>query len=197
VDDIVLFNKAVNPNDFDGSFPDMGILPVELISFDAKSSRDHVRLIWETAIEINNDYFIVERSWEGVTWHEVATVQGAGNSSILKSYSTTDHQPYDGASYYRLKQVDFDGQYTYSQSVKVERQVELQNISVFPNPTSSTLHITVVSAEVDIFDINGMNLSSEVKIAAGLQNIDIDMSGLRSGIYYLKAGSNVIKVVKK
>ncbi len=103
---------TVGPNDGN-------VLPIELIAFNASAAGSEVHLNWSTASELNNDYFTVERSKDGLSWEEVVRVDGAGNSIHRLDYSSVDKRPYAGLSYYRLKQTDFDGQYSISKVVSV------------------------------------------------------------------------------
>jgi len=81
-------------------------LPVELMSFDAAPDGENILLTWETASEINNDYFTIERSEDAINFTELTRVDGAGNSNTNIHYHSTDFGPYLGVSYYRLKQTD-------------------------------------------------------------------------------------------
>lgn len=94
-------------------------LPIELLSFYAKPVDSYVKLQWETASEINNDYFTVEKSKDGVNFYPVCLIQGAGNSTITLDYSAVDVHPYKGLSYYRLLQTDFDGRQSSSHIISV------------------------------------------------------------------------------
>lgn len=97
------------------------VLPIELIEFNAVRSRQFVELTWETASEKNNNYFTIERSIDGASFAPIGTLTGAGNSSNKLSYKLIDSTPIeDKVSYYRLKQTDFDGTYTYSVIVSVK-----------------------------------------------------------------------------
>ena len=100
----------------------IGPLPVELLSFTAIRRNDNVQLKWQTASETNNDFFNIERSEDGRHWQTLGKMDGAGNSSETLAYTWTDQSPLRGLSYYRLKQVDFDGRYAYSwvRSVAIE-----------------------------------------------------------------------------
>lgn len=108
-------------------------LPIQLIKFTAKPINDYVLLDWSTASEINNNYFTVQRSQNLINFEALDTIAGAGNSSKIINYSFVDHNPYGGSSYYRLMQTDFDGQFTYSNVVKVNAK-KVYTISVYPNP---------------------------------------------------------------
>jgi len=97
-------------------------LPIELLSFDATLIEDQVHLDWITLTEINNDFFTVERSKEGLIFEEVAIVPGAGNSNVQRIYSSIDHEPYQGISYYRLKQTDYNGDFSFSNIAIINNQ---------------------------------------------------------------------------
>lgn len=110
-------------------------LPIELLSFDATTTEEVVLLDWSTATEINNDFFTVERSYNGKDFNEVAVVKGAGNSLEKLDYSTTDYYPLEGISYYRLKQTDFNGDFSYSDLRAVEFNKGLvKGFKVYPIP---------------------------------------------------------------
>ena len=114
------------------------VLPIELSLFQAKPFKNEVRLDWATSTEINNDYFNIERSEDGISFIQLTKIAGAGTSSEYKKYSYIDIDPVQGRSYYRLKQTDYDGKFTYSdiKSVVFGKQgntnLQIENIS--PNP---------------------------------------------------------------
>ncbi|MCU0451846.1 MAG: T9SS type A sorting domain-containing protein, partial [Bernardetiaceae bacterium] len=115
------------------------LLPIELVSFEAIPQPAHVDLIWKTASETNNAYFTLEKSLDGVNFREFKRVASQnGNSNRLLTYRDIDPEPYRGISYYRLKQTDIDGKYSYSKIVSV-RYDGAQNpgeFVVFPNPNN-------------------------------------------------------------
>lgn len=123
-----------------GSSGSGSALPIELIYFNATPNQKIVDLTWATASELNNDFFTVERSQDGNTWEVVATVNGQGTTTQLTDYSDVDSRPFSGLSYYRLKQTDYDGKFSYSQ-IK----------SVFVNSDSVELLkvVNVLGQEVD------------------------------------------------
>lgn len=178
-------------------------LPIELIDFNALLHSDNtVKLDWQTASEINNDYFTIERSQNGTDWEELTSVNGAGNSSSLLSYQSTDKRPYSGISYYRLKQTDFDGVFEYSRirSVNITSQVN-SGIKIYPNPTNS--EITIVAnilelEEIKIFNTLGQDISIFTTIKEVSEGLTIiDLSSLSSGIYYVKTKTTANKVYKQ
>ncbi|MFP4091196.1 MAG: hypothetical protein ACLFT3_12890, partial [Cyclobacteriaceae bacterium] len=116
-------------------------LPVELVSFTVKMQGDEALLAWKTASERNNDFFEIQRSINGQDWTSLGFVEGAGDSSEPLSYAFTDEQPLYGVSYYRLRQVDFDGAFEYSavislENVRDELSLPDPQMLLFPNPAS-------------------------------------------------------------
>ncbi len=112
-------------------------LPVELLEFNAVANGDQVQINWATATEINNDYFTIEKSKDGKVWEEFMKVNGAGNSSQMIEYFEVDYNPYNGVSYYRLKQTDFDGTETTMGPIAVKIEEQLVEFQVYPNPSES------------------------------------------------------------
>ncbi len=122
-------------------------LPIELLSFDAVSQNNEVKITWQTSVEINNDHFIVERSEDGVVFEEIANVMGAGNSNVVLDYLIYDFNPIKGISYYRLKQVDFDRSEIIYPMVSVNINTDNLDIeakiNVYPSPFSNRDNLTV------------------------------------------------------
>ncbi len=119
-------------NDF-GAFG--AVLPIELVFFKAEPIGNHVKLTWVTAAEVNNDFFTLENTTDALSFNTVTTVEGAGNSHSMIEYTYIDENPIAGASYYRLKQTDYDGNYEYSKLVSVQiDQPETYDFAVYPNP---------------------------------------------------------------
>jgi hypothetical protein len=112
-------------------------LPIELITFDAVKQNRDIKLSWATAGELNNDYFTIERSADGISWETVHTLPGSKNSSQVRDYSWIDDSPFAGISYYRLKQTDYDGKSETFNIVSVE-QNQVEELQAYPNPVSHT-----------------------------------------------------------
>ncbi len=128
----------------DDSFTYNTALPIELLLFTAKPKETFVQLDWVTSLEINNDFFQVERSTNGLDWEVVVEMEGAGISIELLSYIALDSDPVDGMSFYRLKQVDFDGQYSYSDVEAVffdKKNEDISSLIVFPNPNNGRFNL--------------------------------------------------------
>jgi len=171
-------------------------LPIELLDFKAELVKDDVELTWVTATEINNDYFTIEKS-DGENFKQIAIIPGAGNSSSTKYYSKIDYEPFSGTSYYRLKQTDYDGKFTYSDVVSVTYQPadpgnEEDQLLIFPNPSGGNFSVVVKNATekvtLTLFDNRGKLVMTE-SYAADEDNDthQVMVKGIPSGVYYLKA----------
>lgn len=178
-------------------------LPIELVSFSATVQNNlSVNLEWETASEINNDYFTIERSIDKRTWEILNEIDGAGNSSSKLSYSSIDKMPLKRISYYRLKQTDFDGQYTYSDMIKVNVLSSSKlMVNVYPNPTENKVKVTGDKEElkkIRILNTIGQEVTSRVTIKPiSEENIEVNLSNLTTGLYYIKTLTTTKKVYKK
>src|SRR5690606_23001154 len=117
-------------------------LPVEIIEFNAEPKVTSVLVSWVTNSEINNDYFLVERSDDGINFNYITRVEGAGNSTQQIRYEFNDITPLQGTSYYRLKQVDFNVTSNYTNIRKVE--FDNKSFVIFPNPATSGQQINIV-----------------------------------------------------
>lgn len=159
----------------------MAPLPVELVSFIASKDKNHVHLNWKTLSEINNDYFTIEKSNDGLEYEKVSIIDGSGNSNHELSYSTTDTEPYEGLSYYRLKQTDFDGKFSYSKIQAVDFNLSPEfYLNVYPNPTTSdNINLQIVNAkdesiQINISDMLGKEVySNSILITENNQNITL------------------------
>ncbi len=177
-------------------------LPIELVNFNAEPINKTVLLKWQTAAEINNDYFTIERSTNAKTWEALSDIKGAGNSSSILNYSIYDYQPYKGVSYYRLKQTDFDGNYTYSDIKSVNfKSLENSDLLIYPNPTKNmvTLSGSALNSNQQIILYNslGQNVTSNISITTENGNIVLDLSVLSNGLYFIKTQNSTHKVTKQ
>lgn len=205
---ITLFSISNSGGAVDGYIDDLSLttnspLPVELINFTATLSKNNdVKLNWQTASEINNDFFSIERSNNGIDWEERTRIIGAGNSSTLLNYSASDINPYSNVSYYRLKQTDFDGQFKYSEIISVNINTDTgTQVMVYPNPTEN--QITLVGSlseleQVKIYNALGQDVTEFTKqIASDKSKLMIDLSSLNEGLYYIKTKTTANKVYKQ
>jgi hypothetical protein len=183
-----------------------GALPISLLNFDAVAKGTEVQTTWATESEINNDYFIVERSRDGVNFEEVGTRKGAGNSSNTLHYSFLDTNPYEGVSYYRLRQVDFDGSSSRSEIVAVSF-ADIGVLNVFPNPSQNEIQYRFNSAaegnvSIEIIDALGKVVYSEhANVTKGLNTSEpVNIGYLPRGVYFMKVkplNSEIIEPMQK
>ena len=133
-------------------------LPIELVSFQAQIQNRTVLLTWETATETNNQGFDIERSLDAVNWQKIGWQDGAGNSTTKQLYRYTDEEPLAGTSYYRLRQIDFDGSSSYSEIESI-RFHDDNTIEIYPNPAKEVLYISKFnenkSKQIIIYDQTG------------------------------------------
>jgi alpha-tubulin suppressor-like RCC1 family protein len=174
-------------------------LPIQLLNFSAQMLNKSISLKWSTATETNNDYFTIERSRDGTNFEEIKKAKGSGNSTWVINYQTTDQEPYTGLSYYRLKQTDFDGKFTYSNLAPVDFDAMSSDnsLSIYPNPSSSgqqmRLSLTAPENEeilVVVYDIMGKEYFSKIIITqqSGENVLALDPGEkLASGVYYVTA----------
>lgn len=165
-----------------------GTLGVKLISFNAYTNNREVDLSWQTATEINNRGFDIQRSADGITWNKIGFVNGNLNSSDTKSYQFVDASPLPGTIFYRLVQVDIDNKTTYSSIVSV-KFLSSGFYYVTNNPGNGIyrLHIEKAGNEKIIFsvmDVNGRKIIN--KIENGSEDQTIDITDQASGIYMLQ-----------
>jgi hypothetical protein len=167
------------------------LLPIELISFEARPEADRIQLSWNTAVEINNEYMAVERSTDGNDFSEIGRVSGAGTTHEPQQYFFQDRQPVTGTNYYRLRQVDHDGTTSYHQIIAVEFSDDDRGtdpVLVYPTLVDQSLrwkflHGLGGETPYQIFNVSGQLM------AAGLltgNKGEISLSNLTSGTYFLR-----------
>ncbi|MCX6291841.1 MAG: hypothetical protein NT126_08760 [Bacteroidetes bacterium] len=156
-------------------------LPVELVSFSAKKSGEKVVCEWATASEISNDYFVIERSADAIHYDSVVYVDGAGNSSVMLYYEATDDQPLTGDSYYRLKQENDDGEFTFSEPVHVFIKPMRKLYKIFPNPADGDFIYISRSGEsmydvkVIVQDVMGKEVPFVLKLSPDNKEMSLDI----------------------
>lgn len=169
-------------------------LPVSISQFSGKRQNQYAQLSWITTNEINNDYFLVERSKDARNFEiisdKILTKSLNGNSSSSLEYEFVDKSPYQKHNYYRLKQFDLDGQSTYSKTVDIYFNAE-SKFTLYPNPTKDFINLDVqldspTSLSIKIIDANGRAIKTEYcELASGKLNTQVDIQNLSPGIYQI------------
>ncbi len=180
------------------------VLPISLLTFNATPQSQTVTLNWSTASETNNAYFLLERSANGAVFTELATIPGAGNSAERRDYSYTDRAPLPGTNYYRLRQVDFDGGYTFS-PVRTVAFGGLAAVQVSPVPTDGRVQVSLTQGSGEaltwaLFDQSGRQVRLGTTEAETRQ-FDVDLTDLPAGWYALRLTdgreSHVVRVMRR
>ncbi|MFD1630470.1 right-handed parallel beta-helix repeat-containing protein [Pseudopedobacter beijingensis] len=169
-----------------GAYEYQGVLPVTLISFTGKLHNNQVRLNWVTASEKDNSHFNILRSANGKEFVNIGTVQGSGDSSTGNTYSFIDTNPQQGVNYYKLEQVDFDGQKSNSRIVFVTTEIAQSSLSVYGGDHFIQVNIFSITkdlAQLILTDISGRKVMvQQLDITPGDNVIKIPVA-LKSGIY--------------
>ncbi|RMG62394.1 MAG: T9SS C-terminal target domain-containing protein [Bacteroidetes bacterium] len=170
-----------------------GNFPVEFVSFAATPEAGQVLLQWATASELNNDYFEVERSVDGATFDPLQRIEGAGNAQVVTTYETRDSAPSAGRSYYRLRQVDFSGSFSYSPIAEVYlSESEARVLTVFPNPVAAGSPFSIrysghSRARLQVLDGAGRSVLQEsLPAVSHEQEITIDSGNWTRGLYFVQ-----------
>ena len=185
--------------------------PVELIDFSSESDGQNVILKWLTGTETNNKGYEVQRKVDGSYWETVGFIAGSGTTTIPNSYSYTDKNVITGKYYYRLKQIDFDGRYVYSQEIEVN-VIAPNRFSLeqnYPNPFNPVTKIDFCLAgdskvNLKIYDMLGREIQTLANkvMKAGYYNIEFNASTLPSGVYFYQLrvegdGGDLFNSIKK
>jgi hypothetical protein len=193
--------NASNDTDWTwGSLLAPGFLYVNLGEFTATPTKNRqVQLDWFTWVEFNNAMYIIERSQDGVVWESIGFVKGAGTSFNSNSYVFIDPEPYEGTSYYRFKQVDFDGAFDYSPPRSVTLDPFKISVNMYPNPTHSDTRLTILSedksmVDVVIYDMLGRELVKQKEAIGGVSEINVKSNGLEQGVYFISIYDGLTKL---
>jgi hypothetical protein len=176
-------------------------LPVELLDFTAEVDQEKIICKWSTASETNNAYFEIQRSEEMLEgWKIVGTMQGAGKSSSVRSYEFVDKPDVSQYStqylYYRLKQVDFNGNFSFSKTIAV-KYIRSFSASIFPNPFSNNVKMVFDREEkngiqIEIEDVFGRSMfNTTIALETPRTTIELDLSFLNKGIYLVKLSNGI------
>lgn len=165
------------------------VLPIELTNFSGDCIAEQIELRWTTASEENNNFFTIERSVNGNAFAPIAQIPGAGNSSQPLHYSFIDPHPANGINYYRLKQTDYNGQFSYSKIITVnsceENVLSLDQVLLSETGFEIAYSAAKGSVTIEIFAADGKLLSHSETPETG-ENLSIPMANLPSGIYFIR-----------
>ncbi len=169
------------------------VLPVKWLEVKAFYENEDVKVLWQTASEVNNEYFDIERSADEVYFSSIGKVKGAGNTAIISNYTFMDKNPLNTTVvYYRIKQTDFDGKFDYSKIIAINRQLIINNqqLIVFPNPANNEITLKNIPANgARIIDITGKTLMQIPE--DGTYNV----REIKAGMYFIFTDSNTIKLI--
>lgn len=172
------------------------VLPITLVSFAATQKNcNEVNINWKTATELNNKVFKIEKSFDGINFIEVGSVQSTGNSTNLKNYNFSYSNFEIGILYFRLKQIDINGTFTYSTISKIKMNCS-ESISIQPNPNKGK--IKIVSNNIENFKIQLFNSKGQLlKTWEKQQSNELDISEFPAGLYLLKLNEKSFKIIKE
>ena len=160
-------------------------LPVELRTFTAEVQENQTNLLkWQTTSEENNKGFYIEHSLDGENWETLDFIQGNGTTLETQNYTYTDENPIKGINYYRLKQIDFDGQFEYSEMVNVNNEIasEKYDLKIFPNPVKEELNIVSGQGQATMYNVLGQAV---MQFIVNSEQFAINTSDLIAGQYIL------------
>ncbi|NOS56563.1 MAG: T9SS type A sorting domain-containing protein, partial [Cyclobacteriaceae bacterium] len=188
-----------------GSVDTQNPLPVELVKFEGRIDGSIASLNWKTASEINNDYFEIQRSPDGLEFVEVGKVNGNGTTNLPSEYFFEDRNLLKGNNYYRLKQFDFDGKSSYSDVIVLDYDGTTPlNIFLYPNPTNTQnvnlelINPTSENVSIRILDIIGRpSFQAIVKAEEIESNISLKTEELKSGVYVVEVTQGTQRVTKR
>jgi hypothetical protein len=177
------------------------MLPIELVSFEAKPNLKDIDIYWTTSSEINTSMFIIEKTTDGQNFTEVGRLKAAGNSSSIINYTLKDKNPIDGNNYYRLVEIDFDGKATSGELISARFMKNFSGLTVIPNPAQNEIGVKFASEKdveinLSLIDAKGIVVYSN-KITAdrdGLNTFPVNISELIPGVYSVRlmdTGQNI------
>jgi hypothetical protein len=163
-------------------------LPVELTGFEARKAQNNVELNWNTESEAGNKGFEIQRSANSDNWETIGFVQGNGDTQVKQAYGFFDRQPYSGANYYRLKQIDFDGKYTLFNIVSVHMPEQGASVCFFPNPAADHASCSIRTdyegaVNMRLYNAIGRVVLEKQISADGPAREDLELSDLPAGLY--------------
>lgn len=172
-------------------------LPVVLTSFNAECKQEGAHLVWSTAMEQNSHVFIVEKSKDGFSWNEVGVIDAKGTAA---NYKFNDKEA--GTAYYRLKQVDVDGTFTYSKIIRSDCEIKKITVMLYPNPASEYTELVFNSDKafnttIHVITNNGQVVKQlQTPVQQGHNKIRVNLPGLSSGTYIIRMNHEELNISK-
>jgi len=196
IDDITVGaakNATLASNCSNGSAAAVGSLPVSWIEFGGRVEQDHrVSLHWTTASEQDADRYEIEYAESGREFVQVGTIDATGNSRVAQHYAFTHAAGLAPAYYYRIRQVDLDGAYTYSKIIRLSGEVATHDLRVYPNPARRTIKIDIPEpSDFQILD------ASARRVRSGMFSGHLSVADLKNGTYYLIVNDRALRFVKR
>lgn len=177
-----------------------GILPITISRWNAYNQEKSVLLEWSTASEENNDYFTIERSINGVSWGIIGKVKGAGTTTMESYYSFEDKKPLGGISYYRLKQTDYNGEYSYSSVKCINRPDNANdNFIVYTKQDANAFIVegeVIAACPIEIYNTAGSRIYNVSFNTLSVNKVLINVNDLPAGTYFVKICNGSKAVVK-
>lgn len=175
-------------------------LPVEWLDVSAECNRGDVTIKWSTASEQNADYFTVERSIDGTTFSAIATKPAAGNSSVVNNYSAVDADPYAGTSFYRVRQTDFNGDFSFSNMITVTG-CSSDDVFMYSMDGGAVININALKDgkyNIELYDVLGQKMAGQVNaVSVGSNQIKLKPGNIASAVYVVKVYNNTNAVAQK
>ncbi len=177
------------------------VAPVTFAKFDANCNDKGTSIEWITSQEINSDNYKVEKSYDGINWKSIATIKAAGNSSTEKVYNFLDLNA--GKANYRIKQVDLDGRYAYTNIASTSCTPKNIDIAIYPVPAKNNLNVAIsanknINTQFMIYDATGRLVKQlSEKIVTGNNLLQIDITNLPNGQYILRSTDETLNINKK
>jgi hypothetical protein len=173
-------------------------LPVTWLSFTGRYFNGSVELNWSTSLEVNNEEYTIERSADGQNFTTIGNVAGVGNTTSISRYSYKDTNPLSGSAYYRIKQTDRDGKFSYSEVIRVSNsEVALKGIRLFPNPSSGKMPLTIENGSwsnkkvtITIYNAVGGIVRQEQITFGSDSRAKINVDALQKGSYFITTSIN-------
>ncbi len=203
IDDIRITTSSAVPER-----PGCVTLPVSFLSFTGNTDHGTGNLLWATASETNNMGFEIEKSLDGINFESIGWIDGAGTTQAIQEYSFIDQQ-FKNNAYYRLKQIDLDSQFNYSNTIYLQKQESAPWLHLYPVPSSGPLSLALTMDEhstvtVDIYDMLSVTqIHTELSHTPGSIEHLLDLSSLANGTYIVsvvtssgKSEKRAIQIIK-